>query len=172
MGLRAVFLSLVIAGLLSGLSAHAQNAPRLIGKYRAWEAFVYKESGKQVCFILTDPSSTKPENVRRGQIYIVVTHRPADSVRDEVSVYVGYPLRDKTEASVTIGNKNFQLFTSGQSAWAYNSADDKAIVKAMVRGSDLIVKGTSQRGTATTDKYSLLGFTAARNAINKACAPA
>jgi hypothetical protein len=33
----------------------------------------------------------------------------------------------------------------------------------------MIVKGTSSRGTLTTDTYSLSGFTAAFNAISKAC---
>ncbi|MGB1026239.1 MAG: invasion associated locus B family protein, partial [Rhodospirillaceae bacterium] len=40
----------------------------------------------------------------------------------------------------------------------------------MKRGRDMIVKGTSSRGTVTTDTYSLSGVTAAMNAIDKACA--
>jgi hypothetical protein len=33
----------------------------------------------------------------------------------------------------------------------------------------MIVDGVSSRGTSTHDTYSLLGFTAAHNAINKTC---
>jgi hypothetical protein len=33
----------------------------------------------------------------------------------------------------------------------------------------MVVKGTSSRGTKTTDSYSLLGFTKAHKAIDTAC---
>ena len=39
----------------------------------------------------------------------------------------------------------------------------------MKAGKQLIVRGTSSRGTATTDTYSLAGFSAALAAIDKAC---
>jgi hypothetical protein len=39
----------------------------------------------------------------------------------------------------------------------------------MRAGSRLVAKGTSNRDTLTTDTYSLTGFSAAYNAINKAC---
>ena len=40
---------------------------------------------------------------------------------------------------------------------------------AMKGGKAMVVKGTSSRGTLTTDTYSLAGFTAAYAAIGKAC---
>ena len=43
------------------------------------------------------------------------------------------------------------------------------VVDAMIRGARLVVKGTSSRGTKTTDTYSLKGFSAAFKAIGKAC---
>jgi len=39
----------------------------------------------------------------------------------------------------------------------------------MKGGTSLIVKGTSSRGTLTTDKYSLLGISAALDKIGEAC---
>jgi hypothetical protein len=38
-----------------------------------------------------------------------------------------------------------------------------------VKGAAMVVVGTSERGTKTTDTYSLKGFTAAYGAISKAC---
>ena len=49
------------------------------------------------------------------------------------------------------------------------SAADRAIVAAMKAGRQMIVRGTSTRGTLTTDTYSLSGFSAALAAIDKAC---
>jgi hypothetical protein len=42
-------------------------------------------------------------------------------------------------------------------------------VTALKGGSSLVVKGTSGRGTQTTDTYSLAGVTAAMAAIDTAC---
>ena len=39
----------------------------------------------------------------------------------------------------------------------------------MKRGRKMVVKGKSSRGTATTDTYSLTGFSAAYKAIGEAC---
>lgn len=52
---------------------------------------------------------------------------------------------------------------------AVNSEEDRKLVKAMKAGSKMVVVGYSSRGTKTTDTYSLSGFTAAYNAISKAC---
>ena len=70
---------------------------------------------------------------------------------------------------VKIGGEAFQLFTSEDGAWTANKDEDRRLVKSMVRGNRMIVKGTSSRGTATTDTYSLKGFTAAYNAITESC---
>ena len=42
-------------------------------------------------------------------------------------------------------------------------------MRNMRAGANMIVRGKSWRGTNTKDTYSLLGFTAALRAINKAC---
>jgi hypothetical protein len=39
----------------------------------------------------------------------------------------------------------------------------------MIRGLEMVVRGTSSRGTATKDTYSLRGFTAAYEAARDAC---
>ena len=56
-----------------------------------------------------------------------------------------------------------------QWAWVDNEAGQGALVNAMKRGNELVFKGTSERGTLTTDSYSLKGVTAAMRAIDKAC---
>ena len=61
------------------------------------------------------------------------------------------------------------MFTKGRNAWNRDAQVDRAMVEAMKGGSELVIKGTSQRGTLTTDTYSLNGFSAALAAIMKAC---
>jgi hypothetical protein len=43
------------------------------------------------------------------------------------------------------------------------------MVGAMKAGASLIIEGRSQRGTYTRDTFSLIGVTAAINAIDEAC---
>tara|TARA_Y100001970_G_C14143239_1_gene808380 strand:- start:994 stop:1521 length:528 start_codon:yes stop_codon:yes gene_type:complete len=151
--------------------ANSQTSPKIIGEYKSWIALKYKEKGKLVCFISSSPTkwSSKPKGVNRGDIYILVTHRPSFGTRDEVSVYVGYPFKKKSEVIASIDGKNFRLFTDEKTAWARDSKTDKKLVQAMRSGNQLIINGVSSRGTKTKDIYSLLGFTSAHNVINRTC---
>ena len=79
----------VLFVLSFGIS-NAEQAPNIIGEYNNWTALTYKERGKIVCFMSPAPKNSpkkwvsKPKNVRRGKIYLLVTHRPAHGTRDEV----------------------------------------------------------------------------------------
>jgi hypothetical protein len=98
-----------------------------------------------------------------------VTHRPWDKRLNEVSFAAGYAYKKDSTVEVKIGGEKFTLFTDGETAWSRSPKDDKQLVDAMRRGSDMTVVGTSSRGTKTTDTYSLMGFTKAYEAIGKAC---
>jgi len=73
-------------------------------------------------------------------------------------------------ATLDISGNKFELFTEGEWAWPATPADDAKIVAAMKRGADATVIARSGRGTQTSDKFSLLGFTAAEEAAAKRCA--
>jgi hypothetical protein len=62
------------------------------------------------------------------------------------------------------------MVTEGEAAWLASTGDEISFVEALKAGSTLVVKGTSQRGTVTTDTYDLGGVTAAMAEIDKACA--
>ena len=53
--------------------------------------------------------------------------------------------------------------------WPEDEEIDDLLIKGMKRGTTMIVKGISSRGTNTTDTYSLRGFTASYKAISKIC---
>jgi hypothetical protein len=152
----------------AGWAAHAQE-PERIGEFNDWAAYTYKTDAGQVCYIVSQPKSSEPKNVNRDPIFFLVTHRPGDKVRNEVNTIIGYPFKEGTTASVTIGDAKFELFTSGDGAWSESAARDAEIVEAMKRGSDMQVQGTSWRGTTTTDRYSLSGVTAAMSKIDETC---
>ena len=85
------------------------------------------------------------------------------------------PLSGKTSAkedkpTAAVDGKAYPMVTEAEAAWLASASDESGFVAAMKKGSTLVVKGTSDRGTPTTDPYSLKGVTAAMNEIDKACA--
>ncbi len=167
---RLKFLSLAIL-IAVGFSQTASAAQRqFLGGYKDWDAFVEKtDKGETVCYMISVPKSTAPQNVNRGEIYLMVTRWAKTNITNQVSVIVGYPLKDGSTPTVAVDNKTYKMFVDGDRAWAWDAQQDNEMTVAMKRGSKLVVKGVSKRGTNTTDSYSLAGFTAANNAIAKAC---
>jgi len=155
--------------LIGQVSTPAAGADGLIDVFGDWSAFAIREGGKPVCYVGSEPQKAVGAYKKRGDTFILVSHRPAEKSIDVVSLQAGYTYKPGSEVEITIGRTKQRLFTDGGQAWAYDSKADKALVRAMKGGSSLIAKGTSSRGTATTDTYSLKGFSAAYAAASKAC---
>ena len=161
----ALALAVVVAW---GLPAMAQGIQRL-GDFEDWNAYQFTESGNVACYMASVPKKAEGNYKRRGDIFAIVTHRPSESRRDEVSFIAGYSYKKDSWVEVAIGEKTFKLFTQDDGAWAPDKEADAALVAAMIKGRGMVVKGTSTRGTDTLDTYSLSGFTRAYQTINKAC---
>ncbi|AWK88076.1 invasion associated locus B family protein [Azospirillum thermophilum] len=166
----AIALGAIVPALLGATGALAAE-PRLLGTFKDWNAFAFEEGGRKVCYISSQPKKKEPAAAKRGDVYVLVTHRPAEKTLDVVSFIAGYPFKKEAETTVDVAGKPFKLFTEGETAWARDADTDKAITTAMRdgKGKPMVVKGTSGRGTKTTDTYSLDGMTQAYDAINQAC---
>ena len=105
----------------------------------------------------------------RGDAFVFVTHRSSPRDFDAITLDNGYAFGEGTEVTVSIGEQEFVLETSGSSAWTLDEKDDARMVKAMRAGYRMTVEGVSKGGKRTSDVYSLLGFSAAHEAIDKAC---
>ena len=86
--------SIVVATAACGLTnpASAQDL-RYIGTHGAWSSFRFTEAGNPVCYIASKPTQMQPTNVRHGDVYLLVTDRPAENSSDVVSLMVGYPYK-------------------------------------------------------------------------------
>lgn len=141
-----------------------------IGKFGDWSAYADSASARSLCYMGSSPKKAEGKYTSRDPVFLLVSHRPAENVFGEVSVEAGYSYKDGSEVIVSIDDaKTFKLFSRGENAWNYDPKTDKAMIAAMKSGSQAVVKGTSKRGTTTTDTYSLSGFSAAFDAISKAC---
>lgn len=151
-------------GSMLAASAHAQQLHQTSGD---WRVFTAGEGAQRQCYIASVPIKKTGNYAARGEPFVMITHRGA--VADEVSVSSGYPYKEQSQVSLTIDSRRYDLFTQGDRGWAYDEQQDKNIAGAMMKGSQMEVKGTSQKGTFSSDTYSLSGFTAALNKMKTLC---
>lgn len=135
-----------------------------------WDVYDQKENGSTACVMSSEPIKSVGKYTKRGPVYLIISHRPAEQRYNELSFQAGYTFKKQSNVAMTIdGKKKFSLITKKGHAWTIDAETDEAMIKAMRAGSTLVVKGVSSRGTKTTDTFSLKGFTAAVKSINKTC---
>ena len=135
-----------------------------------WLAYAQKENGNQACIMSGEPSKSAGKYTKRGQVYLIISHRPSEQRYNEISFQAGYTLKKNSTVLAIIDGKNkFSLQSNKGHAWTIDADTDAAMIKALRSGTTLVIKGVSSRGTATTDTFSLKGFTAAVKSINKTC---
>jgi hypothetical protein len=161
--------TLILAtALFAAAPALAQGA-KTLGTFEKWSAFSLQEQGKPVCYLASQPADAKGGPPKRGEVFLMVTHRPAAKAVDVVSFGAGYELKAGSEAEAVVGGQVYKLFTKGDRAWAADEKTDKALVQSLIKGATLVVKASPGQGPASTDTFSLAGFGKAHQAISQAC---
>lgn len=165
--------AIALAGVLGfgapGGAAAQSGETTLLDTHRDWGAYTSTQNGARICFILSRPQQRLPAELRRGDGFIFVTFRPAENVRNEISIVMGFPTKEGQEAIATVDGTRFSMVTSDQNVWIKDPADEGRLIDAFLAGSELRLQVTSARGNETTDVYSLLGFTAALRQAREAC---
>ncbi len=168
----ALLLSAVLCvSLLAGSqTADAQAKPEPLAENANWKAHSYVRDGNKVCYMHAKPAKSKGNYKRRGAPNVMVTRRQGARTTEEVSVTSGYPYPEGKAVKVTIDGRqyNFDL-THGEHAWVSDEEADAKVVKAMIRGRGMTVRGVSLKNTYSEDSYSLIGFTKIHDAIARAC---
>ena len=146
----------------------------LLGQFGDWGAYSATPNGQKLCFALSKPTAMtdNPPNRRNASmaVYLFISSRPTDKVKDEVSVLVtNYVFKSAAEASATVGSASFALYTQNDGAWVKAAADEPKLVDAMRKGSDVVIKAQTSRGTATTDTFSLKGISQALDRVAQEC---
>ena len=159
-------LALATAAAWAAVPAAAQD----LGQFRDWWAHRFTEEGSHVCTMWSQPEKAEGKYTRRGEIFALVSHRPADKQTGVVWFEMGYPFASGKKLSVSIdGGKPVLLPVSNSIAEHGSPKVNRALVQKMRSGNKMVVTGRSRRGTRTIDTYSLSGFTASYKAISKAC---
>jgi invasion protein IalB len=173
--LRTIFLGLAVSACAFAMPASAQKAKEqavLLGQFGDWGAYKATPNGKTVCFALSKPikGETDPPGRNRDPAYAFVSTRPAEKVKNEVSIIVGYPQKPNADATITVdGNARYSLYTQDDGAWVKNAAEEPQLVQAMRKGAQMVVRSVSTHNTKTTDTYSLKGISDALDKVASAC---
>lgn len=160
---------LVFLGALALPGLTVAQSVRLLGDFRDWSAYAAPEGAGAQCFTITRPTEVTPIPEGYTQAYLYVTHRPAEGVRDELSLVAGFTFAPDTPATLSVGAESFQLFTENDAAWLLDPSQGATLAGVMRAGSTLIVEGTSDKGFKIRETFSLSGATAASKAIGEEC---
>jgi len=163
-------LGLIVTLAMMGVSGSVQaSEPKLIGSHGQWSAYSFMENGNKVCYMASQPQKAEGDYTSRGDIFALITHRPAENTRNVFSYITGYPYDPESKVTVKIDSQTYTLFTQDDTAWAADADADTRLTSAIRKGSRMVVQGTSKRGTLTTDTFSLSGSAKAYDMITEAC---
>ncbi len=143
--------------------------PQQVGTFGDWGVFVAQGAKDKTCYALATPKERQPAKLKRDPAYVFISYRPAEKVRGEVSIIMGFSIKEGAESRADVGGTNFALVAKGANAWIKNPAEEAAFVEALKKGSKLIVKAPSAKGNVTTDVYSLSGISQALDKVQKEC---
>lgn len=156
--------------MTASYSFAGKNQVEYLGKFGNWSAYSTQEKSGKLCYMASVPEKSEGKYKRRGDILLIVTHRPKEKSFDVISFTAGYTYKQDSTVLVQIDtNKNISLFTHEDTAWGKDTKTDIRVVNQMKAGNKAVFKGKSSLGTNTIDTFSLKGFTKAYKAINSAC---
>ena len=145
----------------------AAGKPVQVATFGDWGAYLAKGKAK-TCYALASPKERKPE-AKHDTAYVFIADRPGEKVHNEVSIIMGFPLKENGAAQAKVGATSFDLVAKGANAWIKNPADEAKFVEALQHGGKLIVKAPAAKGAPTTDIYSLNGLKPALDRVSKDC---
>jgi len=151
-----------------GISNAEENLKQL-GKFKDWESFVLVQGESKICFAQSIPVVRAPKKLKRDPSRLFVSFRPAENIKNEVSVTNGYEFKLKTPVAAKSGKKSYDLFSKGRFAWVVDSEDESKLIVTMKKSSRLMIIGMTEKDDQTTDHYSMMGFTKAYNTAKKSC---
>ena len=149
--------------------ARAEENLKSVGKFKDWESFVLSRDGNKTCFAQSIPVVRAPKKIKRDPSRLFVSFRPAENIKNEVSVTNGYEFKLKAPVTAKSGKKSYDLFSKGRFAWIVDNEDEIKLIATVKKASRLMIIGNTNKGDQTTDHYSMMGFTKAYNTAKKSC---
>ena len=149
--LYKLFFSILIAIFVSNFVSAEEL--KSIGKFKDWESFVLTQDGNKICFAQSKPVLRAPKKLKRDPSRLFVSFRPAEKIKNEISVTNGYEFKLKSPVTAKSGKKSYDLFSKGNFAWLVDNEDESKLITTMKKASRLMIIGNTDKGDQTTDHY-------------------
>lgn len=170
-------LALVLVAGLAAADAQAQRAATgtpqaqalLLETAGKWQAFSAQQDRTKICYALSKAETRAPANLKDIEGLLFISSRPAQGVRNEISLVMNFDLKEDVEHQAVIGEERFALVAKNKHMFLKNPAEEPRMLDALRKGAGLEIKATSKRGNATSDKYSLAGLTQVVKRAEDAC---
>jgi hypothetical protein len=144
-----------------------------LGAFKGWSAYETGAGDGKVCYALAKPTSTDPANIKRDPAFILINDWPARRAKAEPEIVPGFQYKEGSNVTAQLGSETVSFFTRDDGgtggAWVEAQADEERLVNAMRTAPEMVVTGTSKRGTVVRDTYSLAGFGDALDKAQAAC---
>jgi len=150
-------------------AATGPGGASLVSSFGDWGVYTAQTGRSKICYALSQPQERLPKNLNRDPAYLFVSFRPAENVKNEVALVLGFAAKENGPASASVGNASYELITKASNAWLKNPAEEGQAIATMAKGASLLVKTQSARGSSLTDRYSLNGFSKALEQARKEC---
>lgn len=158
----------MLLAAMGGALAQPQQ-PKPVAQFGAWSVYASGSGNAKVCYAISQPKERLPAGLKRDPAFFFISTRPGEKVTNEVSLKMGFVLKNESEAKLTVGGQTFLLYTKEDGAWVRNVADENKLVDTLRKGKDVVVVSTSQRGNTVTDKFSLAGIVQALDKVAQEC---
>ena len=156
----------ILSIIVLGACSHSPKADSVKGDWQVMLAAEGKPA--QLCYAGAEPTSSKGTITKRdSQPYLMITRRTSGKI--EVSMSSGYAYMQNSKTDLAIDGKTYRLFFRGNVAWAKGDMEDKVIIEALKKATDIQVRGVSQEGATSVDYYSSNGFAGALARVRKLC---
>jgi hypothetical protein len=143
--------------------------PVQIATFGDWGAFLAEGGKEKTCYVLAQPAERVPSKLKRDPAYVFISSRPGENIHNEVSITMGFPMKDGGDAEADVSGTSFDLVSKGTNAWIKNPAQEAEFIATMKKSAKLVVKAASVKGNVTTDSYSLAGLSLALQRVEKEC---
>lgn len=162
---------LAAVGVAAGVAgvAGAAFAAEVLGRHSDWRALRNGDGKELLCFAITEPKEMAPKGANRDQPHFYVSAWPAAGVKGEISVKMGYPVKRGSAATANVDGAVFRLFPDADRLFVGDPTQELKFIEAVRKGSNLTLKAISERGTTTTDTYSLAGASQALQTVADKC---
>lgn len=127
----------------------------------------YKENNK--CWASTSPKESVGNIPGRTSPYLSIQNDPGEGVRGSIAIVAGYDDAGMGTATLRVDGKKFDTLTFKNAAFVASGKPEADLIAAMRRGGEMVVEWKDTSGNSSSDTYSLMGFTAAKSAIDQNC---